>query len=475
VETAGKAEISINSGELSTFANRNDGTFRNLVENLSSARTEGFVLTPENFRDTLKGTWQKRYHKAMQKYPEAKYVYDAIELLRNTHISIRFSTVLRVSQIIAQGNIFHKIKNKLRILFALRQLIRTEDILHPRDGQIEAKGYKINSENYLSKLYFEIGKEYYSTDNIFIKFFYFYAMVFTTPKSFFEDHKLSLVKRLYGSIFSIGAILNNIGHAYNFFGFPENALILLRNSVEIKNLEIDSLFYRKRLATSWHGLGESFFQLKRHNEAISAYKKAIELAPKYVSPWLGLGRVYYHLNQYEEAIQAYQKAIELKPKDASIWDDLGDAYRDLELHDDAIQAYQKAIELDLEFASPWGGLGNLYSIQQDTQKAFIAYKKAVELSPEKGSYRASLIGSLRKLGRETEALEQEKVTRSFFDNESDYNRACLEAVCGNTEEALRLLKIALEQKQISLAWVQKDPDLDFIREDARFNELAQLE
>jgi len=85
-ETSINANIHIDSDNLTTFVKRNDGSFRNLVENLSYAKTEGFVLSSENFRDSLKGTWKKRYQKAIQKYPKAIFIYDSIEVSREVGI-----------------------------------------------------------------------------------------------------------------------------------------------------------------------------------------------------------------------------------------------------------------------------------------------------------------------------------------------------------------------------------------------------
>ena len=56
--------------------------------------------------------------------------------------------------------------------------------------------------------------------------------------------------------------------------------------------------------------------------------------------------------------------------------------------------------------------------------------------------------------------------------EDEYNRACFESICGNADEALALLKVALEKKHVSLEWARRDPDFDFIREDARFKALV---
>jgi hypothetical protein len=51
----------------------------------------------------------------------------------------------------------------------------------------------------------------------------------------------------------------------------------------------------------------------------------------------------------------------------------------------------------------------------------------------------------------------------LFSKEGAYNRACFEATCGNANEALALLKMALEKREISLEWAERDPDFDFLR------------
>jgi len=66
----------------------------------------------------------------------------------------------------------------------------------------------------------------------------------------------------------------------------------------------------------------------------------------------------FYLGKHDEAINAYDKAIELDPKDASAWYNKGHALNRLEKHDGAIKAYDKAIELDPKYASAWYNKGN---------------------------------------------------------------------------------------------------------------------
>ena len=76
------------------------------------------------------------------------------------------------------------------------------------------------------------------------------------------------------------------------------------------------------------------------------------------------------------------------------------------------------------------------------------------------------------LGSEESArVHIEKARALQFEGESDYNRACLEAICGNTDIALELLEVALQSKQTYISWVQKDPDFDNLRGERRFQDL----
>ncbi|MEO1404045.1 MAG: tetratricopeptide repeat protein, partial [Cyanobacteria bacterium J06635_1] len=64
-------------------------------------------------------------------------------------------------------------------------------------------------------------------------------------------------------------------------------------------------------------LGNTYNDLKRYDEAISAYEKAIELDPDDATAHYNLGNTYKALKRYDEAISAYEKAIELDPDDAT--------------------------------------------------------------------------------------------------------------------------------------------------------------
>ena len=67
------------------------------------------------------------------------------------------------------------------------------------------------------------------------------------------------------------------------------------------------------LAAAWLGRGNVFYELKRYDEANSAYDKALELAPDLASAWLGRGNLLSDLQRYDDALAAYDKALSLEP------------------------------------------------------------------------------------------------------------------------------------------------------------------
>lgn len=62
--------------------------------------------------------------------------------------------------------------------------------------------------------------------------------------------------------------------------------------------------------------------------ALNDHLKALELKP-IDSTYRDLGDDYFHMKKYDEAIKAYSKAIELSPKVAYLYSDRGRIYREL--------------------------------------------------------------------------------------------------------------------------------------------------
>jgi tetratricopeptide (TPR) repeat protein len=94
-------------------------------------------------------------------------------------------------------------------------------------------------------------------------------------------------------------------------------------------------------------------------EAITAYKKVIELDPKNAAAWGGLGSAYGLAMYPDESAKAYAKSIELKPDVPNVLLGHGHALKTLGHHDDALDAYRNAIKNKPDFGEAYWSMANL--------------------------------------------------------------------------------------------------------------------
>lgn len=206
-------------------------------------------------------------------------------------------------------------------------------------------------------------------------------------------------------------------------------------------LAIDHHQNDRERAISWDSFGDAQMALENYDEAVSAYKWATVLSPKYAPPWYGLGNAYSSQEQYPAAIEAYQKAIALDPDfplayhqlgvmyarqsryseaitqyrhaigrhtsdaaSAASWHDLGDIYRAQERQPDALEAYRRAIRLDPQRANSWNSSGEIYLELGNTEAAFEAFSRTIELDPDFTAAWDSLGDIHTAAGRDDEAI-----------------------------------------------------------------------
>ncbi|MBI5354077.1 MAG: tetratricopeptide repeat protein [Chloroflexi bacterium] len=170
---------------------------------------------------------------------------------------------------------------------------------------------------------------------------------------------------------------------------------------------------------------------------------------------------------------AKHKAATMKnPRNLTAWESLGDAYKSSGMYKDAIHAYESAIFISPDKPDNYYYLGLTFAAERREHEAVKAFEKVLELEPNHVLAHASLGSHYRKIGKDDLAEKHlQKALNTNFENEKEYNRACLEAICGNTDRALELLKVALQTKQTFIDWVQKDPDLDCLHNDQRYQSL----
>jgi tetratricopeptide (TPR) repeat protein len=163
--------------------------------------------------------------------------------------------------------------------------------------------------------------------------------------------------------------------------------------------------------------------------------------------------------------------LERNPQDAAGWDALGNLYKANGFYREATAAYEEALLLEAGNPSFNYHLGLVYAATERHEEALGLFKRVVKFQPNNGLAHATLSGCYRRLGLDELArhhLQKAIFLNNTFQDENEYNRACFESICGNTDRALEYLELALQAHQPYAQWALHDPDLDFIRNDSRF-------
>src|SRR5258708_32372108 len=141
---------------------------------------------------------------------------------------------------------------------------------------------------------------------------------------------------------------------------------------------------------AWFDLGFAESHLAKSPDAIAAYRKAVELSPKWFEAQLNLGLQLSKAGQNAEAASVLKIAVQLKPLTGG-QQALGRAWlllaQALEASDpnDAGGAYDKAIEFDPNNADLYSSAGNLMEHNGDLAGAEPRYLTAAELGNGAGA------------------------------------------------------------------------------------------
>ncbi len=95
----------------------------------------------------------------------------------------------------------------------------------------------------------------------------------------------------------------------------------------------------------WQVNGMALSRLRRTDEALAAYDRAVELNPEEPSAWLNRGNLLLSQKRHEDALECYDRALELRPDIGNVWGSKANALADLERFEEAEEAASRAVEL----------------------------------------------------------------------------------------------------------------------------------
>jgi Tfp pilus assembly protein PilF len=139
-------------------------------------------------------------------------------------------------------------------------------------------------------------------------------------------------------------------------------------------------------ARAYYERGVSLSGEKRFKEALSAFKKAVDLYPDYGDAYYNMGIAYHELDRADEAIDAYRKAIDIDPEDVTARNNLGNVFMRQGQMSAAIRELEQAVKIDPTYGLARHNLALAYYLARMYHRAKdqIDELKVLGIAPDPG-------------------------------------------------------------------------------------------
>ena len=199
-------------------------------------------------------------------------------------------------------------------------------------------------------------------------------------------------------------------------------------------------------AGALHLMGLIALQNKQFNHALEWIARAIAQDPKpdYLA---SLGTTLSRQGRHEEALKAFDKAVQLKPDDAALWKQLGDELLQRQQFDHALLSFQHVLKLDPRHRDAAYKSGVLLRDAGRFEEAVTILNLCDELLPNHAPTLQARAHALLNLGKfELSLSDNLRANTLQPDNADTLNNigACLQSL-GREEEALAWFDRALER------------------------------
>jgi tetratricopeptide (TPR) repeat protein len=257
-------------------------------------------------------------------------------------------------------------------------------------------------------------------------------------------------------------IYYDLGVDYWRLGQTDQAITEFRKAIEINPNEAKAHSY----------LGNAYAEKGQTDQASIEYRIAIKIDPNDAVVHGNIGFGYDRQGKIDQAITEYRRVIEINPNSTEAHFNLGAAYDEKGQTDDAISEYLRVIEINPNDAGAHFNLGFAYDKKGQTDDAISEYLRVIEINPNEGSYHIAIARISKNTGDLAVYDQEIAKARQLITTGNNYNYACLECVAGNIDNAITILDVVLKENPSKIAWAKRDLDLESLHDDPRFQELV---
>ena len=149
--------------------------------------------------------------------------------------------------------------------------------------------------------------------------------------------------------------------------------------------------WQRRSTNVHYDLGVEYLLAGKTEQAISAFKRAIQANPKDGDSYFNLGNAYTYLSRWADAADAYQAALRFNRKDGEAFHGLGRAFYNLGRYAQAVEPLKRASRAYPGWAEPHYQLSNVYYKLGQKDAAAASFRQAVGMNPDSASRQLALV------------------------------------------------------------------------------------
>jgi tetratricopeptide (TPR) repeat protein len=157
--------------------------------------------------------------------------------------------------------------------------------------------------------------------------------------------------------------------------------------------------------------------LKRYQEALASFERAITLRPNYAEAHSNRGNVFKALLRFDEALASYDRALALRPDFAEAYSNRGDVLCELKRFEEALASCERALAQRPDFAEAHCNRGNALRNLKRLDGALASFDRALSLKPdyaEAHSNRGTVLHDLHRFEDELASYNSALVLRPDF-------------------------------------------------------------
>jgi len=196
---------------------------------------------------------------------------------------------------------------------------------------------------------------------------------------------------------------------------------------------------------TWCAIGNGFSVQREHEQAISAFKRAVQVDDGFAYAWTLMGHEYIANEELDAALASFRKSVAVDRRCFHGWYGLGKAYERQGKLEEAERHYRIAASINPSNSTLLVCIGVVLERLRHKPSALAHYTKALEISPQSALARFKKARVLMHMRHYQEALAELDVLRTLAPDEANVwflLGKCYKGL-GEKGEALKALTTAL--------------------------------